>query len=69
MHARGSLQWIDHPELGRVVVPHSRLIFEGSERRTLSPSASLGASNAEIFGDWLGHSAEELAQWTKSGAI
>jgi formyl-CoA transferase len=69
MHARGSLQWIDHPELGRVVVPHSPLVFEGSKRRTLSPSASLGASNAEIFGDWLGHSAEELAQWTKSGAI
>ena len=29
MHARGSLQWIDHPELGRVL-PHSPLVFEGS---------------------------------------
>src|SRR3546814_14271869 len=30
MHARGSLQRIDHPELGRIVVPHSPLRFEGS---------------------------------------
>ena len=32
MHARGSLQWIDHPELGRVVLPHSPLVFEGAKR-------------------------------------
>ena len=28
MHARGSLQWQDHPELGRIVVQHSPLRFE-----------------------------------------
>ena len=30
MHARGSLQWIDHPKLGRVALPHSPLVFEGT---------------------------------------
>ena len=57
MHARGSLQWIDHPELGRVVLPHSPLVFEGTPRRPIEPSLPLGASNDEVFGEWLGHSA------------
>ena len=35
MHARGSLQWIDHPELGRVVLPHTPLIFEGTRAEVI----------------------------------
>ncbi|MDQ8728226.1 CoA transferase [Bradyrhizobium sp. LHD-71] len=69
MHARGSLQWIDHPDLGRVVLPHSPLVFEGTERRGIEPSLPLGASNEAIFGDWLGHSNEELAELKKDGVI
>jgi len=69
MHARGSLQWIDHPELGRVVLPHSPLVFEGTERRAIEPSLPLGASNDAVFGDWLGHSQEELAAFKAEGVI
>jgi formyl-CoA transferase len=69
MHARGSLQWIDHPQLGRVSLPHSPLVFEGTERRPLEPSRPLGASNDEIFGAWLGHSDEELKAWKAAGVI
>ena len=69
MHARGSLQWIDHPELGRVVLPHSPLVFEGTERRQILPSLPLGASNAAVFGEWLGHSPEELAAYKADGVI
>lgn len=69
MHARGSLQWIDHPALGRVALPHSPLNFEGTERRPLEPSRPLGASNDEIFGKWLGHSEEELAGYKAEGVI
>ena len=29
MHERGSRQRFDHPDLGRVVLPHSPLRFEG----------------------------------------
>ena len=43
MHARGALQWQDHPELGRIVVPHSPLRFAGTEQRPLEPSRPLGA--------------------------
>ena len=69
MHARGSLQWIDHPELGRVVLPHSHLVFEGTQRRPIEPSLPLGASNDAVFGDWLGHSKEELAAYKAEGVI
>lgn len=69
MHARGSLQWIDHPELGRVVLPHSPLVYEGTERRPIEPSLPLGASNHDVFGGWLGHSEEELAAYKAEGVI
>ncbi|VTU24876.1 CaiB/BaiF CoA transferase family protein [Variovorax sp. PBL-E5] len=69
MHARGSLQWIDHPELGSVVLPHSPLVFEGTVRRPIEPSLPLGARNGAVFGTWLGHSQEELAAYEEAGAI
>jgi formyl-CoA transferase len=69
MHERGSLQWIDHPTLGRVVVPHSPLVFEGTERRPIEPSRPLGSGNDAVFGDWLGHSKEELAAYKAEGVI
>jgi len=69
MHARGSLQNINHPELGNVVLPHSPLVFEGVERRTIEPSLPLGASNHSVFGEWLGHSAQELAALEEEGVI
>ena len=69
MHARGSLQWIDHPELGRVALPHSPLVFEGTERRPIEPSLPLGACNDAVFGNWLGHSEKELAAYRAEGVI
>ena len=69
MHARGSLQWIDHPDLGRVVLPHSPLVFEGTERRPIEPSLPLGASNEAVFGKSLGHSDDEVKAYEKEGVI
>ena len=69
MLARGSLQMIDHPELGRVPLPHSPLVFEGAPRRAITPSLPLGASNEAVFGAWLGHSGEELAAMKKDGVF
>jgi formyl-CoA transferase len=69
MHARGSLQWVDHPTLGRVVLPHSPLVFEGTKRRAIEPSLPLGASNQKVFGEWLGHSDAELAAFKAAGVI
>ena len=69
MHARGSLQWIDHPGLGRVVLPHSPLVFEGTERLPIAPSRSLGADNESVFGTWLGLSKRQLARLSKDGVL
>ena len=69
MHARGSLQSIDHPQLGRVALPHSPLVFEGTPRLPLQPSRPLGSRNDEIFGEWLGHSEQELSAWKRGGVI
>lgn len=69
MHARGSLQWVDHPDLGRVVLPHSPLVFEGADRLPLKPSLPLGASNSDVFGEWLGHSKEEVEAFKAAGVI
>ncbi|MGC1816593.1 MAG: CoA transferase [Casimicrobiaceae bacterium] len=69
MHARGSLQWIDHPRLGRIVVPHSPLVFEGTQRRPIEPRRQLGSGNEEVIGEWLGHSKDELAAYAAEGVI
>lgn len=69
MHARGSLQRIQHPDLGEVVLPHSPLVFEGSDRCPIEPSLPLGACNDEIFGTLLGHSAQELQALKAQGVI
>lgn len=61
MHARGSLQYIDHPQLGRVVLPHSPLKFDGIDRLPLQPSQSLGASNKEVLVNLLGLSDNEIS--------
>ena len=69
MHTRGSLQWIDHPALGRIVLPHSPLRFEGAQRREIEPSLPLGSRNAQVYGEWLGHSEDELHALRAEGVI
>jgi CoA:oxalate CoA-transferase len=69
MHARGSLQWVDHPDMGRVVLPHTPLNFEGTPRIPIEPSHKLGADNIKVFGGWLGHSDEELNRFAREGVI
>ena len=69
MHARGSLQWVDHPALGRVVLPHSPLVFEGTRRRPLEPSVALGHDNDAVIGGMLGHDDGALARYRAAGVI
>src|SRR5262249_53661998 len=69
MHARGSLQWVDHPELGRVVLPHSPMQYEGTPRLPLTPNSKLGQDNAAVYGDWLGYSPAELERFAQEGVI
>jgi CoA:oxalate CoA-transferase len=69
MHERGFLDDIEHDELGAITVPTSPLRYHGSDRRTTSPSPKLGQHNEEIYGGWLGLSADEIAGLKADGAI
>jgi crotonobetainyl-CoA:carnitine CoA-transferase CaiB-like acyl-CoA transferase len=63
------LEWVDHPELGRVVLPNSPLRIHGAERPATVPSPMLGQHNDEIFGGLLGLSSDEIADLRAKGAI
>jgi CoA:oxalate CoA-transferase len=69
MHERGMLEWIEHDEIGRLVVPTSPLRYHGADPVETIPSPKLGQHNAEIYGGWLGLSAVEIAELAKEGAI
>lgn len=51
MHSRGSLEWQDHPEFGRLVVMHSPMRYDGATRRPLEPSRTLGADSRSVLAE------------------
>ncbi|MFN0303879.1 MAG: CaiB/BaiF CoA transferase family protein, partial [Burkholderiales bacterium] len=69
LHARGALLWQEHPDLGRIPVQSSPLRFAGTDQMPITPSRKLGADNNAIYGDWLGLSANDIAQLTSEGVI
>jgi len=69
MHERGMLEEIDHPELGRITVPTTPLRLHGLAKAPAGPSPRVGQHNAEIYGGWLGLSADELAALKAEGVI
>lgn len=69
MHERGSLQWQDHPELGRIVVQHSPLRFAGSEPCPLAPSRPLGADTHSVLAERLDLSPEAIEALRRDGVV
>jgi CoA:oxalate CoA-transferase len=60
MHARRALEWVEHPMYGRVCLPNSPMRYDGVAPITLRPSGPLGRDNQEVYGDWLGLSADDI---------
>lgn len=69
MHARGMLQDVDHPDLGKVTLIHSPLRYESASQVELKPSSPLGRENRQVFVEWLGHSADEFEALVEKGVI
>ncbi|MSO76801.1 MAG: CoA transferase [Alphaproteobacteria bacterium] len=69
MHARGMLNWVDHPALGRVVLPHSPLRFHGETRPALNPSPELGAHTRAILMEKLGLDASAIDNLVRAGVV
>lgn len=69
MHQRGMLERIDHPDLGEIVVPTSPLRFHGADKVETVPSPRIGQHNGDVYGEWLGLSAEEIEALRRDGVI
>jgi crotonobetainyl-CoA:carnitine CoA-transferase CaiB-like acyl-CoA transferase len=69
MQGRGMLEAIDHPQLGRITVPNSPLRFHGTPQTPAVPSPTIGAHNAEVYGELLGLGEADLAQLKADGVI
>ena len=69
LHARGMLEWTEHPTLGRIALQRSPLRFHESDLTPIEPSEELGASNADVYGGWLGLPADELDRLKQEGVI
>jgi crotonobetainyl-CoA:carnitine CoA-transferase CaiB-like acyl-CoA transferase len=69
MHARGMLEWVDNPRIGRVVMPNSPLRIHGADKVPYEAIGDLGAQNDAVYGDWLGVSKEDLAAYRRDGVI
>jgi CoA:oxalate CoA-transferase len=69
MHERGFLADIDHDEIGPVTVPNSPLRYHGADPVEALPSPKLGQHNDAVYGDWLGLSADEIAELRHKGVI
>lgn len=54
MHERGMLHDIDHPEMGKIVLPSSPLRFAGSEPPALTAEPGIGEHTETVLADWLG---------------
>jgi CoA:oxalate CoA-transferase len=69
MHGRGMLERVDHPELGKIVVPSTPLRLHGADKVETRHSPTIGQHNAEIYGGWLGLLATEIRELREIGAI
>ena len=69
MLARRAIEWIDHPTLGRVPLPNSPILYEGTEPLAIVPSRRLGEDNDRVYGEWLGLSAVEIGQLRAQGVV
>ncbi len=69
MHERGTLEWLDHPDFGRIVVPTTPLRVHGADKVETVPSPSIGQHNNDVYGDWLGLTADELEALKSDGVI
>jgi formyl-CoA transferase len=69
LHQRGMLQWIDHPQYGRIVVQSSPMRYDDAPPLPHEPSEKLGASNDAVLSGWLGLQRDDVERLAKEGVI
>ena len=58
---RGAIQWVDHPECGRIPVPHSPMRWHGSPLIELESSPALGTDTESVLTELAGLGPAEIA--------
>lgn len=69
MHERGMLEWLDHPDYGRIVVPTTPLRIHGADTVETTPSPRAGQHTGEVLSDWLGLDAKQIEQLRSDGVV
>jgi len=69
MLARRAIEWIDHPDLGKVPLPNSPMRYSGSAPLAIVPSRRLGEDNQAVYHDWLGITKEGFEELQAAGVI
>lgn len=69
MHERGALEWIDHPQYGRIVLQRGPMRYDDMPPIKLEPSGALGQANNAVYGDWLGLSEQDRRDLERDGII
>ena len=69
LHARGALHRARHPVFGDVVVPTTALRIRDVKPPTPQFPRKLGQDNAAVYGEFLGHSEEDVQALKERGAI
>ena len=69
MHARGALEWMDHPQFGRLVLQRGPMRYHGTPSIPLAASQTLGSSNADVYSNLLGLDADEIAALARDAVV
>lgn len=69
LHARGALQWTDHPDYGRLPLPTTPLRFAGETPALGTPTGALGAESRAVLRDKLGLDDAALDSLEAAGTI
>lgn len=56
-------------DIGRIVVPTTPLRIHGADSVDTVPNPKLGQHSRQIYGDWLGLAAAEIAALEQDGVI
>lgn len=66
---RQFLQWVNHPTLGEIPLPHSPLRFHGSTLRQLDLFHAVGEDNEAVYGEFLDLNPSEIEVLRERGVV
>ena len=69
LHERGTLQIVEHPDLGAIPLYVGPMRFEGSEPIEIMPSKALGADTDDVLTAVLGKTKAEIKDLRDAGVV